>query len=172
MDTSIKGKYLGQCQDQLREEKSQDEESRDEIKSRKNGHAVVKPVRKRYFILIMFVALSLIKSFQWIYLASITNVTTKFYQVDNIAINWTTVALMVSYTVLALPAAWLMDFIGLRNSVIVGTLGLTLGVIIKCFSCHRDGLLLNFVGHTIIAFAEPFIGGIYSLVASVWFPDD
>uniref|UniRef100_A0A6G1SHF7 Putative MFS-type transporter C09D4.1 n=1 Tax=Aceria tosichella TaxID=561515 RepID=A0A6G1SHF7_9ACAR len=134
--------------------------------------AGIRPTRKRYFILFMFFILQIVKSFQWICLASITNVVAKFYQVDNLAINWTTILFMVTFLVLALPVSWIMDSIGLRRSVLIGAVGVSLGIFIKCFSCHRDGFALCMWGHLIVGLCEPFFFSSYSQLASVWFPDN
>lgn len=132
----------------------------------------IRPTRKRYLILAMFCVLQIVKSFQWICLASVTNVVAKFYRVDNLAINWTTILFMVTFLVLALPVSWIMDSIGLRRSVLIGACGVSLGVLIKCFSCHRDGFALSMWGHLIVGLCEPFFFSSCSQLASVWFPDD
>jgi FLVCR family feline leukemia virus subgroup C receptor-related protein len=134
--------------------------------------AGIRPTRKRYFILFMFFILQIVKSFQWICLASITNVVAKFYQVDNLAINWTTILFMVTFLVLALPVSWIMELIGVRRSVLIGAVGVSLGIFIKCFSCHRDGFAIGMWGHLIVGLCEPFFFSSYSQLASIWFPDN
>jgi len=136
------------------------------------GDLKIGKTKKRYLILSMFVTLHMTKSFQWICLSSVTNVVARFYRVDNLAINWTTILFMVTFLILAMPVSWLMEKIGLRRAVLIGTIGVTLGVIIKCFSCNHDGFFYCMLGHLIVGLAEPFFFSSYSQVASVWFPDD
>ena len=131
----------------------------------------IKPTRKRFLILFMFVILQMIKSFQWICLASITNVVARFYNVSSLDVNCTTILFMVTYLVLSLPVSWIIELIGLRKSVLIGTIGVTLGICIKCFSCHPTGFWLSMFGHLIIGLSEPFFFSSYSQVASLWFPD-
>lgn len=131
----------------------------------------IKPSPKRYFILFMFVLLIGIKSFQWIFFASITNVIADFYQVSNVMVNWTTVVFMITYLTLALPISCLNERIGLRNGLIIGAIGTSIGLIIKCFSCYQDGFMVAFIGHVVIGVVEPFFYSAYSQLAIVWFPD-
>lgn len=132
----------------------------------------IKPTKKRYFILFLYVVLTSTKSFQWICLASITNVVAHFYRVDNLAVNWTTVVFMFTFLTLAIPVNWVMEKIGLRWSVLIGSIGVTVGLIIKCFSIEPDRFWLTMLGHVIIGVVEPFFFSTYSQVAFAWFPDD
>lgn len=132
----------------------------------------IKPSPKRYFILFMFVLLIGLKSFQWIFFASITNVIAEFYQVSNVMVNWTTVVFMITYLTLALPISCLNERLGLRNGLIIGAIGTSVGLIIKCYSCSRDGFTVAFIGHVVIGLVEPFFYSAYSQLAIVWFPDD
>lgn len=140
-------------------------------KSDKKSLGSIRPTKKRFLILLMFIILHMIKSFQWICLASVTNVVARFYNVSNIAINWTTILFMVTCLILSLPVTWIMEILGIRKSILVGAFGVTMGLIIKCFSCNRDGFLLGMIGHLIIGLVEPFFFSSYSQVASIWFPD-
>lgn len=132
---------------------------------------IIKITPKRYSILFLFVILAAIKGFQWICMSSITNVVSKYYGVSNLAVNWTTMLFMVTYLILALPVTALIEFIGLRRSVIIGGAGLLLGLTTKCFSVNPNGYLINFIGHLLIGLSEPFFFAVYSKLASIWFPD-
>lgn len=133
---------------------------------------VIKTTTKRYLILLLFVILATVKGFQWICMSSITNVVSKYYDVSNIAINWTTGLFMVTYLILALPVTAFIEFIGLRRSIIIGGVGTTAGLVTKCFSVSPDGYLINFMGHLLIGLSEPFFFAVYSKLAFIWFPDE
>lgn len=127
---------------------------------------------KRYLILLLFFTLASVKAFQWICFSSIANMVTSHYQVSDIAVNWTAVVFMITFLVLSLPVAWIMELIGLRNSMLIGTFGTNLGVVLKCFACGRSGFGLALFGHVLVGCTEPFFFSVYSKLAQVWFPDN
>uniref|UniRef100_A0A6G1SHQ3 Putative MFS-type transporter C09D4.1 n=1 Tax=Aceria tosichella TaxID=561515 RepID=A0A6G1SHQ3_9ACAR len=131
----------------------------------------IKPTRKRYLILLLFCLHSAINAAQWIYLSSITSTVSKYYQVDNMAVNWTSMVYMLVYIPLVVPSTWLFERIGMRDSILLGSLGTTLGSFIKCFSCQpgRFGLLMS--GQTLVAVSQLFVLSVPPRLASVWFPD-
>lgn len=120
----------------------------------------------------MFFVLVVVKAFQWICFSSITNIVASHYGVSDIAINWTTVIFMITFLLLGLPVARLMELIGLRNSILIGTFGTNVGVIMKCFACDRNGFVLAMFGHVLVGCVEPFFFSVYSKMAQVWFPDN
>lgn len=132
---------------------------------------VIKPTAKRYFILVMYCICSMEKSFQWINLSTITNKVSRYYGVDNIAVNWTSVLFMITFIPLVLPTSWLIERIGLRKAVLFGSGGLTLGAIIKCFACAEDRFYIVIIGQIFVSLSEQFVYCIPARVASVWFPD-
>lgn len=111
------------------------------------------------------------KSFQWINLSTITNKVSLYYGVDNIAVNWTSVLFMITFIPLVLPTGWLIEQIGLRKAILIGSFGITLGAIIKCFSCYPEGFWVIILGQIIVSLSEQFIFCVPARIASVWFPD-
>jgi len=133
----------------------------------------IRPTRKRYLILLLFCLHSGINSFQWIYLSSITNTVARFYQVDNFAINLTSTIYMIVYIPLVVPSTWLFERLGMRNSILLGSLGTTFGSVVKCFSCQPGSFwTLLMSGQTIVAISQLFILSVPPRLASIWFPDD
>uniref|UniRef100_A0A915LB62 Uncharacterized protein n=1 Tax=Romanomermis culicivorax TaxID=13658 RepID=A0A915LB62_ROMCU len=65
--------------------------------------------RKRWAILAIFCCLSMSNAFQWIQYAIITSILTKFYGVNELAINWTSMIYMLTYIPLIFPATFLLD---------------------------------------------------------------
>ncbi|CAA2976873.1 uncharacterized MFS-type transporter isoform X2 [Olea europaea subsp. europaea] len=131
----------------------------------------IKPTPKRYFILLMYGICSMEKSFQWINLSTITNKVALYYNVDNFAVNWTSVLFMITFIPLVLPTGWLIERIGLRRAVLIGSFGITLGAAIKCFACAEDRFYVVILGQVIVSLSEQFIFCIPARIASVWFPD-
>lgn len=132
---------------------------------------VIKPSLKRFFILLMYGICSMEKSFQWINLSTITNKVSLFYGVDNLAVNWTSVLFMITFIPLVLPTGWLIERIGLRKAVLIGSTGITVGAIIKCFACAEDRFYIIILGQIVVSLSEQFIFCIPARIASVWFPD-
>lgn len=112
------------------------------------------------------------KSFQWINLSTITNKVALYYGVDNIAVNWTSVLFMLTFIPLVLPTGWLIEQIGLRKAILIGSFGITAGAIIKCFSCYPDGFWVVIAGQIVVSLSEQFIFCVPARIASVWFPDN
>lgn len=132
----------------------------------------IKPTKKRYLILLLFCLNSMINSAQWIYLSSVTSTISRFYQVDNIAVNWTSMIYMLVYIPLVVPSSWLFERVGMRNSILLGSLGTSLGAILKCFACQPDRFYLLMFGQTLAAISQLFVLSVPPRLASVWFPDE
>ncbi|KAG9509333.1 putative MFS-type transporter C09D4.1 [Fragariocoptes setiger] len=128
--------------------------------------------KKRFLILLLFCIYSMTNSFQWIEYSTLTNILSSYYQVDNFSINWTSVVYMVAYIPFIMPASWLLELIGLRYSIILGSVGTTIGSAIKCFSVYQDGFTVTMIGQTIVALSQLFVISVPPLLAAVWFPDD
>lgn len=131
----------------------------------------IRPTPKRFLILLLFCLHSAINALQWIYLSSITNIVSKFYQVDNMAITWTSMIYMLVYIPLVVPSTWLFEKMGMRNSILLGSLGTSLGSLIKCFCCRQGRFGLLMFGQTIVAISQLFVLSVPPRLAAVWFPD-
>lgn len=133
---------------------------------------IIRPTLKRYVILLLYGVCSMEKSFQWINLSAITNKVSHYYDVDNIAVNWTSVLFMITFIPLVLPTGWLIGRIGIRKAVLIGSVGITVGAIVKCFACEQDRFYVIILGQIVVSLSEQFIFCIPARVASVWFPDN
>lgn len=65
--------------------------------------------RRRWFMLAVFVLVSMMSAFQWIQFAIINDVITKYYSVSSQDVNWTSMLYMITYIPLIFPGAWIMD---------------------------------------------------------------
>lgn len=146
-------------------------EDGDQELARSQEQIIIEPSLKRYFILLMYAVCSMEKSFQWINLSTITNKVALYYDVDNLDVNWTSVLFMITFIPLVLPTGWLIERIGLRKAVLIGSTGITLGACIKCLACRPDGFWIVIMGQIVVSLSEQFIFCIPSRIASVWFPD-
>lgn len=133
----------------------------------------IRPSLKRYVILFLFCLNAGNKAFQWIQIPAGTDKFAHFYDVENFVINSTSVLFMLAFVVLSLPSCFIIERIGLRNAVLLGSGGTALGAVIKCFCCRTDsvGIALMFVGQTVVSLSEQLIFSVPSRLISVWFPD-
>lgn len=133
---------------------------------------LIKPTIKRYIILFLFCLNSANKAFQWIQIPASTQKITYYYDVSNYVINTTSVLFMLAFVFLSIPSCYIIEIIGLRAAVLVGSGATAIGAVIKCFSCSYDGIYLLFLGQILVSLGEQFIFSIPSRIASVWFPDN
>lgn len=131
--------------------------------------------KKRFFILALFCAHSAINSFQWIQYSSITNVIANYYGASNIQVNYTSLVYMVTYIPFIIHASLMLEKVGLRKAVLLGTFGTALGSLIKWWFGSQAGIEAFWwmmAGQTIVALSQLYIISIPPLLAAVWFPDD
>lgn len=90
-----------------------EEEKRNELKTflenRVESGTIVKATGKRWLILIMFMYLACVNSFQWIEYCSITPLIVKYYNVSTLSVDWTSIIYMAVYPFLVIPASYLID---------------------------------------------------------------
>lgn len=128
--------------------------------------------RRRWFMLAVFVLVSMMSAFQWIQFAIINDVITKYYSVSSQDVNWTSMLYMITYIPLIFPGAWIMDRWGLRTTLILGSVGTALGSWIKVCSVGRDLFPVTLFGQTVVAMSQVFVLGVPPNVAAVWFGAD
>lgn len=130
--------------------------------------------KKRFFILALFCSHSAINSFQWIQYSSITNVIAYYYGASNLQVNLTSLVFMITYIPFIIQASLMLERVGLRKAVLLGTLGTALGSLIKWLMGGQAGMNAFWWmmgGQTIVALSQLYIISIPPLLAAVWFPD-
>nr|XP_042896554.1 feline leukemia virus subgroup C receptor-related protein 2 isoform X3 [Parasteatoda tepidariorum] len=80
--------------------------------------SAVKVYRKRYWILFLFSSLSLLCGMLFPQYVSNANVNMCYYNISMNMLNWTAYMLMVVYVVFVFPVSYLMNYIGLRWTII------------------------------------------------------
>ncbi|XP_069694733.1 choline/ethanolamine transporter flvcr2b-like [Periplaneta americana] len=128
-----------------------------------------KVYRKRWLLLFIFSCYSLLNSFQWIQYSIIENIVSKYYNVESMAIDWTSMIFMVVFVPLIFPAMNFLDKKGLRWSIILGTCGTAAGACIKIASVHPDLFWVTFVGQTLVAMSQVFMLSVPPTLAAIWF---
>lgn len=78
-------------------------------KLEENVPPVVKALKKRWFILAMYIIYATISTFQWVEYSIITNIVMRYYDVSASAVEWTAVVFMVMWPILVFPASFVID---------------------------------------------------------------
>ncbi|XP_064184176.1 heme transporter FLVCR2 isoform X3 [Anguilla rostrata] len=125
--------------------------------------------KRRWVIVFMFSSYSLCNAFQWIQYGIINNIFMKFYNVDSFAIDWMSMIYMLTYIPFIFPVTWLLDKKGLRIIALVATGFNCLGAWTKVASVRPELFAVTMFGQFICSFAQVFILGMPSRIASVWF---
>lgn len=133
---------------------------------------VLQPTRlykRRWMIVLLFSSYSLCNSFQWIQYGIIGNVFMKFYNVSAFTIDWMSMIYMLTYIPFIFPVTWLLDKKGLRVIAIVATALNCAGTWVKVASVRPNLFPVTLLGQFCCSFAQVFILGMPSKIASVWF---
>ncbi|XDV42569.1 hypothetical protein PO909_011202, partial [Leuciscus waleckii] len=128
--------------------------------------------RRRWFILLLFSSYSMCNAFQWIQYGIINNIFMKFYNVSSFAIDWLSMIYMLTYIPLIFPVTWLLERKGLRVIALFAASINCAGTWIKVASVQPDLFWVTMLGQFTCSFAQVFILGMPSQVASVWFGSD
>lgn len=124
---------------------------------------------RRFAVLAVFSAYSLLNAFQWIHYSIIANVFTHYYDVSNAAVDSLSIVYMAAYVPLIAPAAWLLERRGLRLTALLGAGLNCAGAWIKCASVGPSLFPVTVCAQVVCSVAQVFILGLPSRVASVWF---
>ncbi|KAJ8269950.1 hypothetical protein GJAV_G00108600 [Gymnothorax javanicus] len=125
--------------------------------------------KRRWFIMLLFSSYSLCNSFQWIQFGIINNIFMRFYSVDSFTIDWMSMIYMLTYIPFIFPVTWLLDKKGLRVIALIATALNCIGTWIKVASVRPDLFGVAMLGQFTSSFAQVFILGMPSHIASVWF---
>ncbi|KAI4892281.1 hypothetical protein NFI96_012007 [Prochilodus magdalenae] len=125
--------------------------------------------KRRWAIVFLFSSYSLCNAFQWIQYGIINNIFMRFYSVSSFAIDWMSMVYMLTYIPFIFPVTWLLDKKGLRVVALVASSINCLGTWIKVTSVRPNLFWVTMLGQFACSFAQVFILGMPSRIASVWF---
>lgn len=143
-----------------------------EPQAQMNGNEPIQPTRlykRRWFIVLLFSSYSLCNSYQWIQYGIINNIFMRFYNVDSFTIDWMSMIYMLTYIPFIFPVTWLLDKKGLRVIALIATALNCAGTWIKVASVQPNLFAVTMLGQFSTSFAQVFILGMPSRIASVWF---
>uniref|UniRef100_A0A8C8E1P6 Solute carrier family 49 member 3 n=1 Tax=Oryzias sinensis TaxID=183150 RepID=A0A8C8E1P6_9TELE len=116
-------------------------------------------------------------SFQiWLTFAPVADQSAQYLKVSLDAINWLSLVYMVVAIPLSFGTTWMLDTLGLRITLILGSwlnmLGAMLRLVGQPYAVSDDmRFLVVMLGQTLCALAQPLIIFTPTKVAALWFPD-
>lgn len=123
----------------------------------------------RWLMLWVFSAVSASNASMWIQYSIISNIFTRFYGTDSLAVDWLSMIYLLTYIPMILPVLWLLNSRGVRDVVLVGAAFNCIGAWIKIGSAAPDMFPVAVLGQFVCSVATVFVLGIPSYLASVWF---
>ncbi len=132
---------------------------------------IYKYPNSRWFMLSLFMFLTIVVELQWLTHAPIARVAHTFYA-DQLTEGWLnidSIALiyMIVFIVLCLPASYIIDTYGIKKGIGLGALLILTGSVIKGFGA--SSLLWVFTGQFFLAVAQPFILNSVTAFSARWF---
>lgn len=105
-------------------------------------------------------------------IAIVPDLTSKYYNVSETAVIWTTTTYMVVYCCAVWFAFYMMNAKGLRTICILASATNMLGAALKFVSTFGRTFWLYELGQICCAFAETFAVSLPARIAAVWFPSN
>ncbi|MCM1990217.1 MFS transporter [Oceanirhabdus seepicola] len=102
----------------------------------------------RWIILLAIVPIIISTEMMWLSLAPISSMAESFYGVSGMSIALFSMSYMIMYIIFSMPASWVVDKFGYRQSLIFGA------VITAIFA---DNYTIVLIAQFIIAIGQPFL---------------
>ncbi|XP_046751382.1 feline leukemia virus subgroup C receptor-related protein 2-like [Diprion similis] len=154
----------------LQEGNSLDEDDRTDVSLKAlNFTLEVKVFRRRWLQLLLLFILNTSNCVHVYQFTIITSIVRRYYKISSLAVELTVVVFLVACTILALPASYLMNRIGLRWTCLITTLLTCLGSWIKVFSVSPDQFIVACIGQLVIAVAHVFVLAFPGPLVAFWF---
>lgn len=125
--------------------------------------------KRRWVMLFIFSAYSMSNGFMWLQYGIISNIFTRFYNTDTVAIDWLSMIYFLTYIPLILPVMWVLDKRGMRDVVVVGSALNCIGAWIKTSTANPSMFSMALLGQFVCSVATVYILSIPSKLASLWF---
>uniref|UniRef100_H2SHM0 Solute carrier family 49 member 3 n=1 Tax=Takifugu rubripes TaxID=31033 RepID=H2SHM0_TAKRU len=135
-----------------------------------------KVYKRRWFVLLVLCLSSCCNAMIWLTFAPVATQTSQYLGVSLEEVNWFSVVFMVVAIPLTLGATWMMDSLGLRITLILGSWLGAVGALVRvCGTLAGEGVTLRYavvmLGQTLGALGQPFILFAPTKLAALWFPD-
>ncbi|XP_055015336.1 solute carrier family 49 member A3 isoform X2 [Boleophthalmus pectinirostris] len=138
---------------------------------------VLKVYKRRWFVLLVLCLLNLSNATLWLSFAPVASQTASYLDVSLVQVNWLSLIYMLVFVPLSLGTTWMLDTLGLRITLIVGSWLNMTGAVVRFIGASlptgqasgRYPVVL--VGQTFGALAQPLIIFTPTKLAALWFPE-
>ncbi|XP_072291990.1 solute carrier family 49 member A3 [Eucyclogobius newberryi] len=149
------------------------EEERDKLEKL----LVLKVYKRRWFVLLVLCLLNFSNATLWLSFAPVASQTASYLDVTLAQVNWLSLVYMLVSVPLSLGTTWMLDTLGLRITLIVGSWLNMTGALVRFvgaalseyFASSRYPVVL--LGQTLSALAQPLIIFTPTKLAALWFPE-
>ena len=128
--------------------------------------------KRRWFILLIFSLINISNGVLFVGLSPISNIAARYYNVSPILIEWLSNAFLLTYALIAVPAAWVMSKSGIRLTAITVSLLHVMATFFHLIGYGNKFLYLVVAGQVFAAIAFSTILQIPSQISAVWFPEN
>ena len=122
----------------------------------------------RWVILAAIVPMIICTEVFWLTLAPIASMAAEYYHVSGMEISMFSASYMIMYIIFTLPASWVIDTYGYRQSLVIGALITAVFGILRLLFADQFGIVL--ACQFMIAIGQPFLLNISTKVPANWFP--
>ncbi|XP_034038091.1 solute carrier family 49 member A3 [Thalassophryne amazonica] len=135
-----------------------------------------KVYKRRWFVLLLLCLLNCSNATIWISFAPVADESAKFLKTSLDQINWLSMVYMVVAIPLSFGTTWMLDMLGLRITLILGSWLNMLGALLRVLGVVLEvpGAVypVTMLGQTFGAVAQPLMIFTPTKLAALWFPDD
>ncbi|XP_022615647.1 major facilitator superfamily domain-containing protein 7 isoform X1 [Seriola dumerili] len=137
---------------------------------------VFKVYKRRWFVLLVLCLLNCSNATIWLTFAPIADQSAQYLKVSLEEVNWLSVIYMVVAIPVSFGTTWMLDTLGLRVTLILGS-GLNMfGALLRFLGTPQGTAaevryILVMLGQTLGALAQPLIIFTPTKLAALWFPD-
>ncbi|XP_064600447.1 solute carrier family 49 member A3-like [Liolophura sinensis] len=136
-----------------------------------------KVYKRRWFYVLVVALLNISNAAIWISFSPIAYKTATFYNVGSMGVNWLSLVYLVASIPCGLAATWLIDTMGLRTSILLGTwlnlIGSILRVVSTLTGLNDDARYpIVITGQSLAAVAQPLVMFTPTKLAGLWFSDN
>nr|XP_020449687.1 major facilitator superfamily domain-containing protein 7 [Monopterus albus] len=135
-----------------------------------------KVYKRRWFVLLVLCLMNCSNATLWLTFAPVAHQSAQYLGVTLDEINWLSLVYMVVAIPLSFGTTWMLDTLGLRITLILGSWLNMLGALLRFFgSPTGESFKIRYpvvmLGQTLGALAQPFFIFTPTKMAALWFPD-
>ncbi|XP_069564053.1 solute carrier family 49 member A3 [Brachyistius frenatus] len=135
-----------------------------------------KVYKRRWFVLLLLCLLNCSNAMIWITFAPVADQSAEYLRVTLADINWLSVVYMVVAIPLSFGTSWMLDTVGLRTTLILGSWLNMLGAVMRFVGTlpgegFRGQFAVVMAGQAVCALAQTLIIFTPTKMAALWFPD-